>query len=184
VQVLVPALRAHVVPLLRERLGLGGLAAFGGPAYGPSVLAASLVLAIMVLPFIAAVSREVLRAVPAAQREAALALGATRWETATQVVLPYARSGVVGGVMLGLGRALGETIAVAMVVGGAHGWATSLLAPGYTLGALVANEFGEASGDLHLAALMAAGARAVRRHAARERRGALAGGRVAAGEGA
>jgi len=157
VQVLVPALRAHVVPLLRERLGLGALAAFDGPSYGPSVLAASLVLAIMVLPFIASVSREVLRAVPAAQREAALALGATRWETATAVVLPYARSGVVGGVMLGLGRALGETIAVAMVVGGAHGWTTSLLAPGYTLGALVANEFGEASGDLHLAALMAAG---------------------------
>jgi phosphate transport system permease protein len=155
-QVLVPALRASVVPALRAVPGLGALVA--GPAYGPGLLAASLVLAVMVLPFVCAVSREVLRAVPQAQREAALALGATRWETASQVVLPYAARGVLGAVGLGLGRALGETIAVALVVGGAHGWPGSLLAPGYTLGSLVANEFGEASGDLHLAALMAAGA--------------------------
>ena len=150
VLVLVPALRASVLPALQ------GITGSATPTYGPSLLAAALVLAIMVLPFITAVSREVLRAVPASQREAALALGATPWETATQVVLPYARAGVAGAVMLGLGRALGETIAVAMVVGGAHGWAPSLLAPGYTLGALVANEFGEASGASHLAALMAA----------------------------
>lgn len=157
-QVLVPALRAHVLPALRALPGVGEGPLLGGPVYGPGLLAASLVLAVMVLPFIAAVAREVLRAVPAAQREAALALGATRWETATQVVLPYAARGIVGGVMLGLGRALGETIAVAMVVGGAHGWPASLAAPGYTLGALVVNEFGEASGEAHLAALMAAGA--------------------------
>ena len=156
--VLVPALRAHGMPLLRDGLGLGHTPWFAGPAYGPSILAAALVLAVMVLPFVAAVAREVLQAVPVAQREAALALGATRWEVAVDVVLPYARSGIIGGVVLGLGRALGETMAVAMVVGGAHGLSASLLAPGYTLAALVANEFGEASGDAHLAALMAAGA--------------------------
>lgn len=157
VQVLVPWLLADVAPALRALPVVGGWAWLAGPSYGPSLLAASVVLAIMVLPFIAAVSREVLLAVPGAQREAALALGATRWETATRIVLPYAGRGVVGAVMLGLGRALGETIAVAMVVGGAHAWPTSLLGPGYTLGALVANEFGEASGDRHLAALMLAG---------------------------
>jgi phosphate transport system permease protein len=154
--VLVPALREHVMPVLRDDLGLGRTPFFAGPLYGPSVLAASLVLAVMIVPFVAAVAREVLRAVPASQREAAFALGATRWEAAVDVVVPYAASGIVGGVMLGLGRALGETIAVAMVVGGAHGFSASLLAPGYTLAALVANEFGEASDDLHLAALMAA----------------------------
>ena len=156
--VLVPALRAHVMPALRDDLGLGRTPFFAGPLYGPSILAAALVLAVMIVPFIAAVAREVLRAVPAAQREAAFALGATRWEAAVQVVVPYAASGIFGGVMLGLGRALGETIAVALVVGGAHGFSASLLAPGYTLAALVANEFGEASDDLHLSALMAAAA--------------------------
>ena len=110
----------------------------------------------MIAPFIAVVAREVLRAVPRSQREAALALGATRWEAAVDVVLPYAASGIVGGVMLGLGRALGETVAVALVIGGGHALTMSLLAPGYTLASLVANEFAEASGDLHLSALMAA----------------------------
>ena len=156
-QVLVPAVRAHLGPFLRDALGLGRLAAFAGPAYGPSVLAAALVLAVMVLPYVAAVSREVLRAVPAAQREAALALGATPWEVAAGVVLPHARAGVAGAVLLGLGRALGETLAVAMVVGAAHRAPGSLLAPGYTLAALVANEFAEAGDDRHLAALFAAG---------------------------
>ncbi len=154
--VLVPALRAHVMPLLRDTLGLGSTPFFRGPAYGPSLLAAALVLAIMITPFIAAVAREVLRAVPAAQREAALALGATRWEAAVDVVLPAAAGGIVGGVMLGLGRALGETIAVALVVGGRHDLTASLLSPGYTLSALVANEFAEASDALHQSALMAA----------------------------
>jgi phosphate transport system permease protein len=156
-QVLVPAVRGHVGPLLRDGLGLGRFGAFAGPAHGPSVLAASLVLAVMVLPYVAAVSREVLRAVPAAQREAALALGATPWEAAVGVVLPHARAGVAGAVLLGLGRALGETMAVAMVIGAAHRGPGSLLAPGYTLAALLANEFAEAGDDRHLAALLAAG---------------------------
>lgn len=156
-QVLAPAVRTAVGPFLRDTLGLGRFAAFAGPAYGPSVLAASLVLAVMVLPYVAAVSREVLGAVPAAQREAALALGATRWEVAAGVVLPHARAGVAGAVLLGLGRALGETLAVAMVIGAAHRAPGSLLAPGYTLASLVANEFAEAGDDRHLAALFAAG---------------------------
>jgi phosphate transport system permease protein len=156
-QVLVPAVRTTVGPFLRDTLGLGRFAAFAGPAYGPSVLAASLVLAVMVLPYVAAVSREVLRAVPAEQREAALALGATPWEAAVDVVLPHARAGVAGAVLLGLGRALGETMAVAMVVGAAHRGPGALLAPGYTLASLLANEFAEANDDRHLAALLAAG---------------------------
>jgi phosphate transport system permease protein len=156
--VLVPWLRASAYPFLQDSLRLGDTALFRGPAYGQSLLAAALVLAIMVLPFIAAVSREVLRAVPASQREAALALGATRWEVVAGVVVPYAKSGIVGAVMLGLGRALGETIAVAMVVGGSHAFSTSLLSPGYTLASLAANEFGEATGGLHRAALMGAAA--------------------------
>ena len=156
VAVLVPVLRADVMPFLRDGLGLGATPFFRGPAYGPSLLAATLVLAVMVLPYIASVAREVLLAVPAAQREAALALGATRWEMVTDVVLPYAKTGIVGGVMLGLGRALGETMAVAMVIGGRHEVSSSLLAPAYTLASLVANEFGEASEDLHLSVLMAA----------------------------
>jgi phosphate transport system permease protein len=155
--VLVPAVRTMVGPFLRDTLGLGRLPAFAGPAYGPSVLAASLVLAVMVLPYVAAVSREVLRAVPAEQREAALALGATPWEAAVDVVLPHARAGVVGAVLLGLGRALGETMAVAMVIGAAHRGPGTLLAPGYTLASLIANEFAEAGDDRHLAALLAAG---------------------------
>ncbi len=155
--VLVPAVRSAVGPFLRDGLGLGRFGAFAGPAYGPSVLAAALVLAVMVLPYVAGVSRAVLGAVPAAQREAALALGATPWEAAAGVVLPHARAGVVGAVLLGLGRALGETMAVAMVVGAAHRAPGSLLAPGYTLASLLANEFAEAGDDRHLAALLAAG---------------------------
>jgi len=158
VYVLVPALRETVFPFLRDTLGLGALPLFAGPVYGPSMLAAALLLAIMSLPYIAAISREVLLAVPRAQREAALALGATRWEMATQVVLPYAKSGIVGAVMLGLGRALGEAMAVTMVIGNSHALSASLLAPAYTMAALVANEFGEASGGLHLESLMAVAA--------------------------
>jgi phosphate transport system permease protein len=111
----------------------------------------------MVLPYISAVAREVLLAVPRAQREAALALGATRWETIWGAVLPYARSGIIGGVILGLGRALGETMAVTMVIGNRHEISASLLAPGYTMASLIANQFSEATGDLHLSALMAIG---------------------------
>jgi phosphate transport system permease protein len=155
--VLVPLLRSTVMPFLRDTLHLGATPFFTGPAYGPSVLAAGLILAIMVLPYIAAVSREVLMAVPRSQREAALALGATRWETITGAVVPYARTGIFGGIILGLGRALGETMAVTMVIGNRHELAASLFAPGYTMASLIANEFSEATTDLHLSALMAVG---------------------------
>jgi phosphate transport system permease protein len=157
IYVLVPLLRAHVMPFISETLGLGRFALFAGPAYGNSVLAAGVVLAIMVVPYIAAVSREVLLAVPRSQREAALALGATRWEMITGAVLPYARVGILGGIILGLGRALGETMAVTMVIGNTHDISLSLFHPGYTMASLIANEFSEATGDLHLSALMAVG---------------------------
>jgi phosphate transport system permease protein len=156
--VLIPLLRAHVMPFLRDTLHLGATPFFSGPAYGPSMLAAGVILAIMALPYISSVSREVLLAVPRSQREAALALGATRWEMIRDAVIPYARSGIIGGIMLGLGRALGETMAVTMVIGNRPEISASLLAPGYTMASLIANEFSEASSDLHLSALMAVGA--------------------------
>ena len=155
--VLVPVLRTHVMPFLRDTLHLGVLPLFSGVAYGPSMFAAGLILAIMCLPYISAVTREVLAAVPRSQREAALALGATRWEVIRDAVIPYARSGIIGGVMLGLGRALGETMAVTMLIGNRHEISASLFAPGYTMASLIANEFSEATGDLHLSALMAVG---------------------------
>jgi phosphate transport system permease protein len=155
--VLLPVLREHVIPFLRDTLHLGATPLFSGPAYGPSMFAAGIILAIMVLPYISSVSREVLLAVPRSQREAALALGATRWEAIRGAVLPYARSGILGGVILGLGRALGETMAVTMLIGNTHQISSSLLAPGYTMASLIANEFAEATGDLHLSALMAVG---------------------------
>jgi phosphate transport system permease protein len=156
--VLIPLLRLHVMPFLRDTLHLGSTPFFSGPAYGPSMLAAGVILAIMALPYISAVSREVLLAVPRSQREAALALGATRWEMIRDAVIPYARSGIIGGIMLGLGRALGETMAVTMVIGNRPEIAASLFAPGYTMASLIANEFSEATNDLHLSALMAVGA--------------------------
>jgi phosphate transport system permease protein len=155
--VLVPILREHVMPFLADTLHLGATPFFAGPIYGPSMLAAGLILAIMVLPYISAVTREVLLAVPRSQREAALALGATRWEVIRDAVVPYARSGIIGGIMLGLGRALGETMAVTMLIGNRHEISTSLFAPGYTMASLIANEFSEATNDLHLSALMAVG---------------------------
>jgi len=156
--VMIPLLREDVVPFLRDTLHLGATPLFAGPAYGPSMLAAGIILAIMALPYISAVSREVLRAVPRSQREAALALGATRWEVIRDAVIPNARSGIIGGVILGLGRALGETMAVTMVIGNRAEISSSLLAPGYTMASLIANEFSEATSDLHLSALMAVGA--------------------------
>lgn len=156
--VLIPLLRENVMPFLRDTLHLGSTPFFTGPAYGPSMLAAGLILAIMALPYISAVSREVLLAVPRSQREAALALGATRWEMIRDAVVPYARSGIIGGIMLGLGRALGETMAVTMVIGNRPEISASLFAPGYTMASLIANEFSEATNDLHLSALMAVGA--------------------------
>ena len=155
--VLVPILRQYVIPFLRDTLHLGALPMFAGASHGYSLFAASLILAIMVLPYISSVSREVLLAVPRSQREAALALGATRWEMIQKAVVPFAKSGIIGGIILGLGRALGETMAVTMLIGNAHDISASLLAPGYTMASLIANEFTEASGDLHLSALMAVG---------------------------
>ena len=155
--VLLPVLRVMVMPFLRDTLHLGVLPFFSGPAYGPSMLAAGLILSIMVLPYISSVSREVLLAVPRSQREAALALGATKWETIWGAVLPYAKSGIIGGIILGLGRALGETMAVTMLIGNRPQISASLFAPGYTMASLIANEFSEASSDLHLSALMAVG---------------------------
>ena len=155
--VLIPILRDHVIPLLAGTLHLDVLPLFAGPSYGPSMLSAGLILAIMCLPYISAITREVLLAVPRSQREAALALGATRWEVIRDAVVPYARAGIIGGIMLGLGRALGETMAVPMLIGNRHEISASLLAPGYTMASLIANEFSEATSDLHLSALMAAG---------------------------
>ncbi len=137
--------------------GLGFVPLFAGPVYGPSRLAASLVLAIMVFPTITAVSRDVLRAIPNNQREAALALGATRWEMIYQVLLPYGTSGFLGAIILGLGRALGETIAVTMVIGNNLDLTASLLHPGYTMASVIANEFTEATFDLYLNALIEIG---------------------------
>jgi phosphate transport system permease protein len=156
--VLIPMLRQYVMPFLRDTLHLGATPLFSGPAYGPSMLAAGIILAIMALPYISSVSREVLMAVPRSQREAALALGATRWEMIRDAVIPYAKSGIIGGIMLGLGRALGETMAVTMVIGNRAEISASLFAPGYTMASLIANQFSEATNDLHLSALMAVGA--------------------------
>lgn len=149
--VLIPLLKTTLFPFLRDTLGF--LPFFQGPIYGPSMLAASIILAIMIMPFIMSVSREVLLAVPNSQREAALALGSTRWEAVTTAVVPYARSGIIGAIILGLGRALGETMAVTMLIGNRHEIASSLFAPGYTMASAIANEFTEAVGDMHLSAL-------------------------------
>lgn len=156
--VLIPLLRDPIGPFLSETLHLGGTPLFSGPNYGYSMLAAGMILAIMILPFISAVTREVLLAVPRSQREAALALGATRWEMIRDAVLPYARSGIIGGIILGLGRALGETMAVTMLIGNRPEISASLFAPGYTMASLIANEFSEATSDAHLSALMGVGA--------------------------
>jgi phosphate transport system permease protein len=151
--VLVPWLRSAVQQPLAASLG-DRIALFRGPAYGSSMLAGGVILAIMIVPFISSVSREVLRAVPRAQREGALALGATRWEMTWQIALPYALPGIIGATILGLGRALGETMAVTMVIGNRPEVAASLFAPGYTMASVLANEFAEASSDLYLSALM------------------------------
>jgi phosphate transport system permease protein len=153
--VVVPILRTTVMPFLKETLGF--LPLFQGPIFGVSLLAAGVVLAIMVIPFIISISREVLLAVPAEQREGALALGATKWESTWKVVVPYARTGIMGSVFLALARALGETMAVTMVIGNAPQIASSLFAPGYSIAAVIANEFTEATSDLHVQALIELG---------------------------
>ncbi|HKV47165.1 MAG TPA: phosphate ABC transporter permease subunit PstC [Candidatus Acidoferrales bacterium] len=153
--VLAPWLRVSVEPVLSSRLGF--LPLFRGPAFGVGFLAAGLILAIMVVPFIVSVSREVLISVPREQREAALALGATRWEMISKVVVPFAKTGIIGSVFLALARALGETMAVTMVIGNDPKIGASLFAPGYSIAAVIANEFTEATGDLYLSALIELG---------------------------
>lgn len=153
--VLAPWLRSTVQPFFGKTLGF--LPLFQGPAYGFGMLAGGLILAIMIVPTITAVSRDVMRAVPGTQREAMLALGATRWETTRVAVLPYAGSGIVGAVILGLGRALGETMAVTMVIGNRPEISASLFAPSYTMASVIANEFTEATYDLYLAVLIEIG---------------------------
>jgi phosphate transport system permease protein len=155
ITLLVPVLQSHVVPALKATLGF--LPIFSGPFYGVSIFSASVVLAIMIVPFIVSVSREVLLAVPTEQREASLALGSTRWETTWKVVVPYASRGIYGSIFLALARALGETMAVTMVIGNTPRIQTSLLAPGYTIAAVIASEFTEATGDLYLQALIELG---------------------------
>jgi phosphate transport system permease protein len=130
---------------------------FAGPPYGIGMLTAGLILAIMVLPFITSISRDVFEAVPIVLKEAAYGLGCTTWEVMRYVVLPYTRVGVIGGMMLGLGRALGETMAVTFVIGNAHRISASILAPGTTISAVIANEFNEAVGDLYTSSLIALG---------------------------
>jgi phosphate transport system permease protein len=158
--VLAPVLQRHVQPWLIDILGplpvVGRL--FQGPPFGIGVLTASFVLAIMVVPFISAVMRDVFETVPDVLKESGYGLGATTWEVIWQVVVPYARTGIIGGIMLGLGRALGETMAVTFVIGNAHRVGSSLLAPGTTISASIANEFAEAVGELYTSSLVALGA--------------------------
>lgn len=152
---LVPFLRTEVEPFLKVTLGF--LPLFQGQIYGIGLLAAGVILTIMIIPFIISISREVLLAVPIDQREAALALGATRWEATWRVVVPYAKTGIYGSVFLALARALGETMAVTMVIGNDPRISSSLFAPGYTIAAVIANEFTEATGNLYLQSLVELG---------------------------
>ncbi len=153
--VLVPFMRDYPLTWLAKHLGWIPL--FRGPTYGVGMLTGAVILAIMILPTISSISREVLAAVPNTQREGALALGATRWEMVRHAVLPYARSGIFGAIVLGLGRALGETMAVTMVIGNRPEVSSSLLAPSYTMASVLANEFTEATTDLYVAALIEVG---------------------------
>jgi phosphate transport system permease protein len=153
--VMVPWLHAHIFPVLRAVFGF--LPLFHGPDYGFCILSAGIILAIMIVPIITSVSREILRSVPGLQREAAYALGATRWEVTRIAVLSYAKKGIFGAVILGLGRALGETMAVTMVIGNLPQISASLFSPGATLASVIANEFGEATGRLYTGALFEIG---------------------------
>jgi phosphate transport system permease protein len=152
---LVPIMRQYVEPFLKKTLGF--LPIFQGTISGFGYLTAAVILAVMTFPFIISISRESLLAVPRDQREAALALGATRWESTWQVVVPHARLGIIGSIFLGLARALGETMAVTMVIGNDPNIHASFLAPGYTIASIIANEFTEATGDMYQAALVELG---------------------------
>jgi phosphate transport system permease protein len=157
--VFAPFLQQYVQPALIDFFGYIPVlnALFAGPPYGIGMLTAGLILAIMVLPFITSITRDVFETVPHVLKESAYALGSTVWEVTWHVVLPYTRAGVLGGVMLGLGRALGETMAVTFVIGNAHRISASILAPGTTISATIANEFTEAVGDLYASSLIALG---------------------------
>src|SRR5712671_4886716 len=153
--VMIPWLRDYPFPFLKRFLGWTPF--FSGPIYGPCMFAGGIIIAVMILPIITSVSREILRSVPDLQREAAYGLGATRWEATRIAVLSYAKKGLFGAVILGLGRALGETMAVTMVIGNRPEIAASLFAPGYTMASVVANEFTEATTDMYLSALFEIG---------------------------
>ncbi len=153
--VMIPILEKYVVPGLKSVLGF--LPIFSGAFYGVSIFSAGLILAVMIVPFIISVSREILLAVPRDFREGALALGATKWESTWQVVVPFARAGIFGSIFLALARALGETMAVTMVIGNTPRIQASLLAPGYSIAAVIANEFTEATGDVYLSSLIELG---------------------------
>jgi phosphate transport system permease protein len=153
--IVVPLVREVIYPGLNKPLGF--MPFFKGPSYGVGFLTAGIVLAIMVIPYIISVSREVLLSVPRDQREAALALGSTRWESTWKVVVPFAKTGILGSIFLALARALGETMAVTMVIGNVPKISASLFAPGYSIAAVIANEFTEATGDLYLQALVELG---------------------------
>jgi phosphate transport system permease protein len=153
--IVVPLMRSVIYPALNKPFGF--LPIFKGPSYGVGFFTAGIVLAIMVIPYIISVSREVLLSVPREQREAALAVGATRWESTWQVVVPFARTGIMGSIFLALARALGETMAVTMVIGNTPKIAASLFAPGYSIAAVIANEFTEATGEMYPQALIALG---------------------------
>ena len=157
--VFAPFLQQTLQPFLIDLFGPIPLLSdiFAGPPYGIGVLTAALILSIMVLPFITSISREVFESVPPVLKEAAYGIGCSTWEVVRYVVLPFTRVGVIGGVMLGLGRALGETMAVTFVIGNAHHVSTSILAPGTTISATIANEFTEAVGDIYTSSLIALG---------------------------
>jgi phosphate transport system permease protein len=150
--VMAPWLRNVVEPALGRTLGW--LPLFNGPPYGIGLLAGGMILAIMLIPIVSSVSREIIKTVPVTQREAAYALGATRWEVIHRAVLPYGRTGIIGAVILGLGRALGETMAVTMVIGNRPQISPSLFQPAYTIAAALANEFSEATTDIYVSALI------------------------------
>jgi len=152
---LIPLMRDYIQPALKKSLGF--LPLFSGPTYGLGFLTAGIVLAIMVIPYIISVSREILMSVPRDQREAALALGSTRWESTWKVVVPFARTGIMGSIFLALARALGETVAVTMVIGNVVTISPSLFSPGYSIAAVIANEFTEATGALYTQALIELG---------------------------
>jgi phosphate transport system permease protein len=150
--IIVPLMRTVIAPALIRTLGW--IPIFAGPSYGVGFFTAGIVMAIMVIPYIISVSREILLSVPRDQREAALALGSTRWESTWKVVVPFAKTGIMGSIFLAMARALGETMAVTMVIGNSPKVAASLFAPGYTIAAVIANEFTEATGDIYLQSLV------------------------------